>query len=94
MSSYSLIFNDKDRDEIRKNLKKAIDHSIIVDDLESKYNIEVCHKKFVPFEGSVCAGTKNALNTQEINEKYTKSIPSLWWIITQSVFAYIRKLFR
>ena len=49
MSSYSLIFNDKDRDEIRKNLKKAIDHSIIVDDLESKYNIEVCHKKICSF---------------------------------------------
>ncbi|KAF3981991.1 MAG: hypothetical protein HFP81_10175 [Methylococcales symbiont of Hymedesmia sp. n. MRB-2018] len=85
------IFNAEKQLEIRENLKEAVgyetDHVF-----DESFKPEVHHEKIVPFEGNVYSEAGNSLSTEEINKMYAHSTPSLWWLASQSLIAFVHRV--
>lgn len=84
------IFTEERKTQIREALKQAAGYE--PEGQSEKYESEMHHKEEVPFEGNVYTGAGNSLDTKEIDKLYRKSLPSLWWIASQSLLALIRRL--
>ncbi|KAF3978219.1 MAG: hypothetical protein HFP77_03110 [Methylococcales symbiont of Iophon sp. n. MRB-2018] len=86
------IFNAEKQVQIRNRLKEAVGYDVTDQSIEKKFNSEIHNEKSVPFEGSVYTSSGNSLNTKEINKRYKQSVPTLWWLVTQSLVTNIRRL--
>jgi hypothetical protein len=86
------IYSDEKQAQIRKSLKEAVGYVETNHIPEKKYKSEVHHEKAVPFKGNVYTGVGNSLNTKEIDKRYKQSIPSLWWLVTHSMVAFVRRM--
>ena len=86
------IYNAEKQAQIRESLKEAVGYEVTDQSIEKKFNPEVHNEESVPFEGNVYTGAGNSLNTKEINKRYKHSVPTLWWLVTQSLATYIRRL--
>lgn len=86
------IFNAEKQVQIRKSLKEAVGYEVTDQPIEKEFQPEMHHEESVPFEGNVYTGVGNSLNTKEIDKKYKQSVPSLWWLFTQSLAAFYRRM--
>lgn len=84
------LFDPATQAQIRKKLKQAVGYNS-AEHTPDNFNPETHHDDIVPFEGSVYAGAGYSRNTKEIDSMYRKSIPSLWWLASQSLIACLRR---
>ena len=88
------IFDEQAQQEIRERLKNLSGYSEEVAaraEEREKYRSEAHNLESVPFEGSIYESVGCALNTDEINQRYRNSMHSVWWIIIQSAWAFLRR---
>lgn len=85
------IFDTETQVQIRKKLKEAVGYNSTEHTLNN-FGPETHHDDMVPFEGSVYVEAGNSLNTKAIDSMYRKSLPSLWWLVSQSLVAFFRRV--
>ena len=85
------IFDVEKQTQIREHLKNVSGYSATDESIE-EFESEIHNEEAVPFEGNVYSVIGNALSTKEIDKIYSQSVPSLWWLVTQSLVAYTRRL--
>lgn len=89
-------YTAEEQANIRRNLKEAVGYSdeVWTSGIIDKYEPETHHLTRVPFDGSIYASIDHGLSTKEIDERYERSLPPVWWIAFQSVLAFFRRASR
>lgn len=84
--------NDEQKTKIREALKKAVGYNLLDSNLNKEYKSEMHHWEKVPFEGNIHAGIGKSLDTEEIGKRYKKSTQGVWWILTNSMIVFVRRI--